>query len=301
MRQHQALDDRQAEPEPARRAIGGLALLHELVEDLRQVLAPRCRRRRRSTRSSAVPPSARAVMRMCPPAGVYLDALTSRFEITCARRAASPSTHSGWSAEVRPEQLPLPLERRACGLHRHADGLAQVEPFLAQFDLARGDSRHVHQVVDQPHQMFGLALDDRALLLEDIGAAQPHHMQRGDDRRQRVAQFVAEHRQEVVLRAVRPVGLAARLGQRGDVVDDDDDAAGPAVRPERGLIDELEEPLVRHAVGVQRPSAVPSGRDRTCRCRRPGRATRRCPDLRARAAPRGSASPTTGRRSISCR
>ena len=41
-------------------------------------------------------------------------------------------------------------------------------------------------------------------------AAQPHQLQRRQDRRQRVAQLVAQHRQELVLGAVRPLSAASR-------------------------------------------------------------------------------------------
>ena len=56
-----------------------------------------------------------------------------------------------------------------------------------------------------------LPLDDRALLVERVVAAQPHELQRRDDRRQRIAQLVAEHGEELVLGAVGHLGLGARL------------------------------------------------------------------------------------------
>ena len=46
---------------------------------------------------------------------------------------------------------------------------------------------------------------------ERLVAAQAHQLERGDDRRQRVAQLVAEHGEELVLRAVGHLGLGPRL------------------------------------------------------------------------------------------
>ena len=54
--------------------------------------------------------------------------------------------------------------------------------------------------------------------------AQTHQLQRRQNRRQRVAQFVAEHRQEFVFRPVRRFGVAPGVGQLGHVERDDRDA-----------------------------------------------------------------------------
>ena len=51
-----------------------------------------------------------------------------------------------------------------------------------------------------------LALDDVALAADVAVAAHAHQLERGDDRRERVAQLVAEHREELVLRAARRLG-----------------------------------------------------------------------------------------------
>ena len=49
-----------------------------------------------------------------------------------------------------------------------------------------------------------------ALLLDAALAAQLHQLQRGQDRRERIAQLVAEHGQELVLGAVRRLRLGAQ-------------------------------------------------------------------------------------------
>jgi hypothetical protein len=96
------------------------------------------------------------------------------------------------------------LEQRAGHLDRLAQHLRQGGAFDAQHDLAARDARDVEQVVHQAHQVLDLALDDLALARMGVLAAHAHQLQRGDDRRQRVAQLVAQHRQELVL------GLAGR-------------------------------------------------------------------------------------------
>ena len=58
--------------------------------------------------------------------------------------------------------------------------------------------------------MGDLALDDVPLVGAGSVGAQRHQVQRGDNRRQRIAQLMAEHREEFVLRAVRAAGLAQR-------------------------------------------------------------------------------------------
>lgn len=55
--------------------------------------------------------------------------------------------------------------------------------------------------------MRGLSLDHRALARRRGVAAQPHDLERGGDRREWVAQLVAEHGQELILGAARLLGL----------------------------------------------------------------------------------------------
>ena len=145
-----------------------------------------------------------------PPWGVNLMAFFSRFQNTCCRRAASAWTTYGASG---------PMSTPKCRLRASMSGrqtstarwmiVAQRHGLLVQFDLAPRDAGHVQQVVDQPGFQFHVAADHLQRL---AGARRPA---RGsswsiDDgrqhRRQRRAQLVAEHRQEVVL------GLAGLLG-----------------------------------------------------------------------------------------
>ena len=138
-----------------------------------------------------------------------------------------------------------------------------------------------------------LALDDVALALAGLDAAQLQQLQRREDRRQRVPQLVAQHREELVLGAVggfggraQAVDVAARDHLRGDVVADDHDAGHLAAHFAQRLVDVVE---------VERVSGSPSGRSNSAGnvvatstlrpSRRRGRATSRSPADEARARP----------------
>ncbi len=124
-----------------------------------------------------------------------------------ARRIGVDHQAPGGNRDV--QDLPLPLEDRARQLDGTAGDLGQFDPFLPKFDLPVRDPRDVEQVVDEPHQALDLSLDDvllaRRLILE------AHQLQRRQDRRQRIAQLVAEHGQELVLGQRRGLRPHARL------------------------------------------------------------------------------------------
>jgi hypothetical protein len=92
------------------------------------------------------------------------------------------------------------LENRTRHLERSHHHLSDLDALLAQLDLSARDARDVEQIVDQPHEMRDLPFDD--LLLVRRRAAQPHQLKGRDDRRERIAQLVAEHREKLVLRAI---------------------------------------------------------------------------------------------------
>ena len=175
---------------------------------------------------------------MYPRGGVYFAALVSRFAKTCARRAGSASTARSGRDVDRQVVLAL-LDERAGHLQRARQHVAEIDAHALERDLAARDARHLEQVVDQSHQVLDLALDDGALLEQDVAGAQLHQLQRGRDRRQRVAQLVPEHGQEFVLGAagrlrLDRLGLERLLRQHrlGDVLRDADDAVD-ACRPRR--------------------------------------------------------------------
>jgi hypothetical protein len=57
--------------------------------------------------------------------------------------------------------------------------------------------------VAEVNQVRDLTLDDRLLAHRGLIATHAHELHRREDRRERIAQLVAEHRQELVLRAAR--------------------------------------------------------------------------------------------------
>ena len=121
---------------------------------------------------------------------------------------------------------------------------------MPQLHVAASDPGHVEQVVDEPDDVLDLAFDDAALTVGADDAAQTHQLERREDRRQWIAQFVAEHRQEFVLRPVRRFGLTPRFGELGHLEADDGNPGDTATFGER-LVDEVEERLRRF-----RPAAI---------------------------------------------
>ena len=96
--------------------------------------------------------------------------------------------------------------RGRAGLHGALDQCRQAELLGLDHHLALHDARDVQQVVDEPRHVIGLPADHIAgpvhRGLRDVVAL--HDVHGVADRRQRVAQLVGQHRQELVL---APVGL----------------------------------------------------------------------------------------------
>src|SRR5262249_42746779 len=90
------------------------------------------------------------------------------------------------------------------GLQGVVGGGGQVQALPGQVDLARGDARHVHEVVDQPRQVVDLAVQHGEGLGGGGGVAeaQAEDLHGVADGGQGVAQLVGEHGEEVVLAAV---------------------------------------------------------------------------------------------------
>jgi len=114
--------------------------------------------------------------------------------------------------------MAAPGDQRLAGGHRILDRLAEIEALPAQFDEAAIEAGDFEQIVDQADEMIDLArhgfAQARRLLALD---ARTQNVQTSANRRQRVAQFMGEHGQKLVLAAV---GLAQRflgLLEPGDV------------------------------------------------------------------------------------
>ena len=97
------------------------------------------------------------------------------------------------------------LDQRANGFDGLVDDRRQFDALLAQLDLAARDAAHVEQVVDQPRpsaRPAAPASRTPSSTRLPLAAAEAQHSAGVADRRQRVAQLVGQHRQELVLAAV---------------------------------------------------------------------------------------------------
>ena len=116
------------------------------------------------------------------------------------------------------------LDERAAGFDGAIHHRRQLDPLLAEFDLASGDAGHVQQVIDQPGHLVYLPVDHLRGPLQfryrrTLGTKDLHRIA---DRGQRVAELVGQHRQELVLAAV---GLLERR-QEPRILDGDDGTVG---------------------------------------------------------------------------
>jgi hypothetical protein len=97
------------------------------------------------------------------------------------------------------------------GRRRHDVG--KVDGSLPEVDLSLTDPRHIEQVVEQLAEMVRLAANDLPYLdrprFRGVGLIQ--HLNPVEDHAERVAKFVREHIQELILRAVGRF----RFGPRG--------------------------------------------------------------------------------------
>ena len=82
------------------------------------------------TRKTTSPPSTPAMSWMCPPDGVYLAALVSRFTRICSSRVGSASSRRSVGRE-REHQLVLPLARRAASRPRRPGGVTGVASMIS--------------------------------------------------------------------------------------------------------------------------------------------------------------------------
>ena len=124
------------------------------------------------------------------------------------------------------------LDRWARSFDGVVDDVLERYQRTAQLHLVLADPRDVEEVVDQAHHMPQLALHHRAGLGDGVGitARQPHHLEAVAQRRQRIAQFMREQRQEFVLATVGNAQGFFRLPAFGDVVRQSEDARQSAPR-----------------------------------------------------------------------
>jgi len=115
------------------------------------------------------------------------------------------------------------LEGRPVVLDGLPGELDEIEPRPLQLDLVARDAGDVEQVVDHARELADLAVDDVPRPLRGVGPRGVlDHVQAAADRRQRVAQLVRQHGDEL---ALAPIGLAQlvdELALRRDVVAHDE-------------------------------------------------------------------------------
>ena len=91
-------------------------------------------------------------------------------------------------------------ELRLRGFDGALDDRSQVDALLAERQLAARDAAHVHQVVDQPHELRDLALHHpggmAAVFRQLLHAEDGRHVAQG---RQRIAKLVSERGEEFIL------------------------------------------------------------------------------------------------------
>src|ERR1700716_2145821 len=111
------------------------------------------------------------------------------------------------------------LYQRLHGLHGARDQHGELGRLLGQVDSAARDARHIEQVVDQAREMRELPLDHvpRPAQLWIGNRLHAHELHCIENRRQRIAQLVREHREKLVLVAVRRLQRLFRPGPLGDL------------------------------------------------------------------------------------
>ena len=133
------------------------------------------------------------------------------------------------------KRVPRLLDERAARLDGAVDDRRQRHPLSAEVELVAGNPAHVEQVVHQPDHLTQLPLHHRAGLGDRpaLPAGQPQDLQAVADRGQRVAEFVGQGRQELVLAAVGLPQFPVKLG----VLDGDGRSVGQVLRRgEVGLV-----------------------------------------------------------------
>ena len=147
--------------------------------------------------------------------------------------------------------LDVPVDQGANGLDRLFHDAAQRHPFRLQADSSARDAGNLQEVVHQPRQVPHLPLNDGpGFLLQRVRAVlQAQDVQGVHDRRQRVAEFVREHCQELVLAAVRVgklAGLFLQLPLHPLALGDVADIAlhGQTIAHRIGIADEFDFPVL---------------------------------------------------------
>jgi hypothetical protein len=145
----------------------------------------------------------RVLCRIVEEVGQHLDQAVGVAQDRCAGCIAFDRQH-----------MPARSEQGLRLLHRTGDEDHRIEHRAVDLDQATRDARDIEQVVDQRGQVADLAADDAAGLPDAVfvGGPESEQLRRRRDRRERIAQLVGEHCQELVL---APVLFLQRLVEAG--------------------------------------------------------------------------------------
>jgi hypothetical protein len=103
----------------------------------------------------------------------------------------------------------------------------EIDGIAPDLDQSTADARDVEKVVDEPQQCVGLGIDgddqfgDRRLRI-----AAPQQVHRVRDRRERMAQFVTQHGQELVFPLIGRDEAGRDAGAERDIIDGEQQQLG---------------------------------------------------------------------------
>jgi hypothetical protein len=151
-----------------------------------------------------------------------LTALVIRLQITWVRRSGSPSTQTGVGVPVTSSRRRRPCSAGSVSSRARATTSRRSTRSRRSSIFPDAMRENVEQVVDHARQVRDLALDDATLPPLVRTVAPGHDLERSDDGRERIAQLVAEHGEELVLGTVGDLGVVqrvARFAEQADVVE----------------------------------------------------------------------------------
>ena len=182
---HQPADERKADPEAALGVILGAGNLDEGVEERRQRLGRDADAAVANTDFQLAVPLARGQIHAAAIRRV-LDRVGEQVAEDLLQPHRIRLDHQRILREGDRQLLAAGARHRRHRVRRLGEGLPDGKSALAQFDLPAADPRDVEQLVDDPHHVPGLALDDGQLALDGAAVAF-HHLESGHHGSERIA------------------------------------------------------------------------------------------------------------------
>ena len=218
MQLHQALDQCQAQPEPATGAFAVVPVLHEELEDAGQHF----RRDADAVVADAnhsLPARAFDVDFDQPSVRTVLAGIVQQIAQHLRQARCIGVDQNRLRRRAHLELVTRLVECRPHGLQCIVDRLQRVHRRALEHDAPVPDARQLQQVVDQMRHLLDLTLDQRHRHAANLCAlARTGQHRRGiQDRTERIAQLVAHGGQELVLVPVGGFQCQAGLHQRRDV------------------------------------------------------------------------------------